>query len=440
MRKEHQLTLTINKFLFEDLGKTRLLSGNDGFWNGVQSGVVAATMLEGTLRKNIFSRYDAAHRKLLSTAGLRAVDVRGLEATEAGRYQPLPGAQYLREIQADTTFTPASPMGYTNILNPVVRGASIFPRLDPVREMMALIPVIVEPPKNGLDLVLRCLPHLNMYALLCAQECGSVTSNRITAFVRGSALPREVGGFQDNFKDAVKLVFGASSKSRELLQRGGRPDVFLVANDQPCTVEMLVDNNNSLASIKSHHDRWFDEETHKTYWQERGNGVTVAFVQSGNLPSSRDLIDKNVNLEVPLLSVAFEHGAFNWNCRLFRKDTQPLDFTLDIDGVAMKLVGDTIEVAQQIASSTSELIGFISERGPHSTRKIITFDGDRKKITTTAEWSITAENLLDIQGLDPKKWVLCGPNRFNQKSIIDNDAILPLGNLRCPFTVEIRKD
>jgi hypothetical protein len=141
--------------------------------------------------------------------------------------------------------TPVSPMGFSQFRDP-----TYFKRYANVNAEAKRMPVRVEKPRNGLDLVLRCLPSMAVTHLLVGTKVGG--NQHVTGFHKGHCMPREVGGLQDTFNDAVNFVFGDDAVKISTKKTGGTPDVAVKVFDSPCAVEMLLDK------LEEHHARWRD--------------------------------------------------------------------------------------------------------------------------------------------------------------------------------------
>ena len=237
----------------------------------------------------------------------------------------------------------------------------------------------------------------------------------------------------------------------------------------------MIENQASSVckEIKEHHGRWSNAANYKKL-ADRKAAVTVAFVRSKTIDTIKDSTKNKQGLRaiplngVPLLLVAYDHCAFSWRCvLLLPKDTttstrnnvaetERCEFTLDIDGVAMKLVdaeqrklpaSPFIEIAQRPVASAGELVDAseaIRSKNPRNIYVDVLSSSRRKthraplRITPFSDqlvsvpypWTVSAlrqalhkENLLQLDSA----CTIQAPNRFNRMELItNNQQVLPL--------------
>ena len=399
-------------------------------------------MLESELREDLFNANSADHRKLLSSSGLRVASS-SERRTGAGRYDPPPGTSKLHRIAPDSLFTPVSPMGHNHFVN-----ETIFPQYWSVNAMAALLPIAVEQPNNGLDLVLRCLPYIDVKGLLCGEKQEVDGKVRVRTFLKGSLLPREVGGFQDAFRAAVERVFGPKLKHVHQKKEGGTVDLLFDVGKERCAVEMLVDNvGTQLADhIEKHHIRWMcRDKHHANYAKNKERGVTVAFVRDIESSQLTKFCRGSLsNSSVPLLLVGFEHGAYAWKCRLLYHG-QRTDFTLDVDGVAMKLTENgALKPAQRIAVNDKCIKEVFSAcdkgEGKRNVHCVLEKGGTTREDTVSVESPWTVDKLLSALDVwNHSSAIVRGPNRFNHVVPLQRDDELPATSLSCPIVVTVSR-
>ena len=171
-------------------------------------------------------------------------------------------------------------------------------------------------------------------------------------FCKTTGMPREVAVFEAAFKAAAFRVFAPSLE--EAPPTNSKAIVnFSLKDSKKLSTSFVFEFCCGLGTVATHHERFVSH-----YAEYAPHGMTVAVVDGADDDMDGDEAAKKATCEaafqkcpsVPLLVLHFAHGLFCTQCWLWKAASPPVEFTVDIDGIAMQLTqDDQLEVGQRIA-------------------------------------------------------------------------------------------